>query len=159
VFSERGADASLDDVAKRANVGIGTLIPALSDPRGLLAAACDRARLALRKKTVRALQHRRRRCTGDIPRGARATTLSAPRGSPRPRRRCVQSRRPLLPTRRVRSGEPRGTIRSVVHELLRKSLSASPGAMLQRAHGFFREREQALVRTRGEQRLAGRKVR
>jgi AcrR family transcriptional regulator len=47
VFSERGADASLEDVAKRAKVGIGTLYRRFPTRDALLGALCDERLLAL----------------------------------------------------------------------------------------------------------------
>lgn len=47
VFVERGADASLDDVAKRAKVGIGTLYRRFPTREALLAALSDARLLAL----------------------------------------------------------------------------------------------------------------
>lgn len=47
VFLERGADASLDDVAKRAKVGIGTLYRRFPTRDALLAAVSDERLLAL----------------------------------------------------------------------------------------------------------------
>lgn len=47
VFSERGADASMEEVAKRAKVGIGTLYRHFPTREALLAAACDDRLLAL----------------------------------------------------------------------------------------------------------------
>ena len=47
VFKERGADASLDDVAKHAKVGIGTLYRHFPTREALLAAACDERLLAM----------------------------------------------------------------------------------------------------------------
>jgi len=47
VFSERGADASLEDVAKRAKVGIGTLYRRFPTREALLGALCDERLLAL----------------------------------------------------------------------------------------------------------------
>ncbi|RKH58635.1 TetR/AcrR family transcriptional regulator [Corallococcus aberystwythensis] len=51
VFSERGADASLNDVAKRAEVGIGTLYRHFESREALLAATCDEHLLTLAKKS------------------------------------------------------------------------------------------------------------
>jgi len=51
MFSERGADASLDDIARRAKVGIGTLYRHFPTREALLAAACDERLLALAKKS------------------------------------------------------------------------------------------------------------
>ncbi|MBN9682133.1 MULTISPECIES: TetR/AcrR family transcriptional regulator [unclassified Corallococcus] len=51
VFSERGADASLADVAKRAEVGIGTLYRHFESREALLAATCDEQLLTLAKKS------------------------------------------------------------------------------------------------------------
>ncbi|AUX48012.1 TetR family transcriptional regulator [Sorangium cellulosum] len=51
VFSERGADASLEDVARRAKVGIGTLYRHFPTREALLAAACDEGLLALANKS------------------------------------------------------------------------------------------------------------
>ena len=51
VFSERGADASLEDVARRAQVGIGTLYRHFPTRDALLAAACDECLLALTDKS------------------------------------------------------------------------------------------------------------
>lgn len=53
VFVERGADASLDDVAKRAGVGIGTLYRRFPSREALLAALSD-ARLLAMAETSRA---------------------------------------------------------------------------------------------------------
>ncbi|SEO92285.1 transcriptional regulator, TetR family [Luteibacter sp. UNC138MFCol5.1] len=47
VFSERGADASLDDIARRAKVGIGTLYRRFPTRDALLAALCDERMFAL----------------------------------------------------------------------------------------------------------------
>ncbi|SEV91569.1 TetR/AcrR family transcriptional regulator [Luteibacter sp. 329MFSha] len=47
VFSERGADASLDDIARRAKVGIGTLYRRFPTRDALLAALCNDRLLAL----------------------------------------------------------------------------------------------------------------
>jgi len=47
VFLERGATASLDDVAKRAKVGIGTLYRRFPSREALLAAICDERFLAI----------------------------------------------------------------------------------------------------------------
>jgi AcrR family transcriptional regulator len=47
LFIERGADASLDDIAKRANVGIGTLYRRFPTRDALLAATSDERLLAL----------------------------------------------------------------------------------------------------------------
>ena len=47
VFRERGADASMNDVAKRCGVGIGTLYRHFPTREALLAAACDDRLLAL----------------------------------------------------------------------------------------------------------------
>ncbi|MDF3982194.1 helix-turn-helix domain containing protein [Luteibacter sp. PPL201] len=47
VFLERGADASLDDIAKRAKVGIGTLYRRFPTREALLGALCDERLLAL----------------------------------------------------------------------------------------------------------------
>jgi len=47
VFLERGADASLDDIAKHAQVGIGTLYRHFPTREALLAAACDERLSAL----------------------------------------------------------------------------------------------------------------
>jgi len=47
VFLERGADASLEDVAKRAKVGIGTLYRRFPTRDALLGALCDERLLAL----------------------------------------------------------------------------------------------------------------
>lgn len=47
VFIERGADASLDEVAKRAGVGIGTLYRRFPTREDLLAAMCDERLLAV----------------------------------------------------------------------------------------------------------------
>ena len=47
VFLERGADASLDDVAKRAKVGIGTLYRRFPTREALLAALSDERLLSL----------------------------------------------------------------------------------------------------------------
>ena len=47
VFLERGATASLDDVAKRAGVGIGTLYRRFPSREALLAAICDERFLAI----------------------------------------------------------------------------------------------------------------
>jgi AcrR family transcriptional regulator len=49
VFLERGADASLDDIAKRAKVGIGTLYRRFPTRDALLAAMSDERLLALAK--------------------------------------------------------------------------------------------------------------
>lgn len=51
VFTERGADASLNDVAKRAGVGIGTLYRHFDSREALLAAACDERLLLLAKES------------------------------------------------------------------------------------------------------------
>jgi AcrR family transcriptional regulator len=51
VFSERGADASLNDVAKRAEVGIGTLYRHFPTREALLGATCDERLLTLAKKS------------------------------------------------------------------------------------------------------------
>ncbi|NRD48245.1 helix-turn-helix transcriptional regulator [Corallococcus exiguus] len=51
VFSERGADASLSDVAKRAEVGIGTLYRHFDSREALLAATCDEQLLTLAKES------------------------------------------------------------------------------------------------------------
>ncbi|RKG76826.1 TetR/AcrR family transcriptional regulator [Corallococcus exercitus] len=51
VFSERGADASLGDVAKQAEVGIGTLYRHFESREALLAATCDEQLLTLAKKS------------------------------------------------------------------------------------------------------------
>lgn len=51
VFLERGADASLDDVAKRAKVGIGTLYRHFPTRDALLGAACDARLLALAERS------------------------------------------------------------------------------------------------------------
>ncbi|RKG67879.1 TetR/AcrR family transcriptional regulator [Corallococcus sp. CA054B] len=51
VFSERGADASLNDVAKRAEVGIGTLYRHFESREALLAATCDERLLLLAKES------------------------------------------------------------------------------------------------------------
>lgn len=47
LFTERGADASVDDIAKRAQVGIGTLYRHFPTREALLAAACDARLLSL----------------------------------------------------------------------------------------------------------------
>ena len=47
VFAERGADASLEDVAKRAKVGIGTLYRRFPTREALLGALCDERMLAM----------------------------------------------------------------------------------------------------------------
>ncbi|WP_075256588.1 TetR/AcrR family transcriptional regulator [Herbaspirillum camelliae] len=47
VFLERGSDASLDDIAKRAKVGIGTLYRRFPTREALLAAANDERLMAL----------------------------------------------------------------------------------------------------------------
>ena len=47
VFLERGATASLDDVAKRAKVGIGTLYRRFPSREALLAAICDERFMAI----------------------------------------------------------------------------------------------------------------
>ncbi|MCY1022475.1 TetR/AcrR family transcriptional regulator [Pyxidicoccus sp. MSG2] len=49
VFSERGADASLNDLAKRAEVGIGTLYRHFPTREALLGATCDERFLTLAK--------------------------------------------------------------------------------------------------------------
>ncbi|MBB2931947.1 TetR/AcrR family transcriptional regulator [Paraburkholderia silvatlantica] len=49
VFLERGAEASLDDIARRAKVGIGTLYRRFPTRDALLAAASDERLLALAK--------------------------------------------------------------------------------------------------------------
>ncbi|RKH52795.1 TetR/AcrR family transcriptional regulator [Corallococcus interemptor] len=51
VFSERGADASLGDVAKRAEVGIGTLYRHFESREALLAATCDERLLLLARES------------------------------------------------------------------------------------------------------------
>ncbi|WP_223638975.1 TetR/AcrR family transcriptional regulator [Corallococcus sp. EGB] len=51
VFSERGADASLNDVAKRAEVGIGTLYRHFESREALLAATCDERLLLLARES------------------------------------------------------------------------------------------------------------
>jgi AcrR family transcriptional regulator len=51
VFSERGADASLADVAKRAEVGIGTLYRHFDSREALLAATCDERLLLLARES------------------------------------------------------------------------------------------------------------
>ncbi|WP_394825790.1 TetR/AcrR family transcriptional regulator [Pendulispora albinea] len=51
VFTEHGAEASLDDVAKRAGVGIGTLYRHFPTREALLAAACDERLLALAERS------------------------------------------------------------------------------------------------------------
>jgi AcrR family transcriptional regulator len=51
VFSERGADASLNDVAKRAEVGIGTLYRHFPSREALLGATCDERLLLLAKES------------------------------------------------------------------------------------------------------------
>jgi AcrR family transcriptional regulator len=51
VFVERGADASLDEVAKRAGVGIGTLYRRFPTREDLLAAVCDERMLAIVKQS------------------------------------------------------------------------------------------------------------
>jgi AcrR family transcriptional regulator len=50
VFSERGATASMDDIARRAGVGIGTLYRHFPTREALLAAACDERLLALAER-------------------------------------------------------------------------------------------------------------
>lgn len=47
VFSESGASASMEDVARRAGVGIGTLYRHFPTREALLAAACDERLLAI----------------------------------------------------------------------------------------------------------------
>ncbi|MFP4893655.1 TetR/AcrR family transcriptional regulator [Paraburkholderia sp. EG304] len=47
LFLERGAEASLDDIAKRANVGIGTLYRRFPTRDALLAATSDERLLSL----------------------------------------------------------------------------------------------------------------
>lgn len=47
VFSERGADASFEDIARHAKVGIGTLYRHFPAREALLAAACDERLLAI----------------------------------------------------------------------------------------------------------------
>jgi AcrR family transcriptional regulator len=47
VFLEQGAAASLDDVAKRASVGIGTLYRHFPTREALLGAACDARLLSI----------------------------------------------------------------------------------------------------------------
>lgn len=49
LFLERGAEASLDDIAKRANVGIGTLYRRFPTRDALLAATSDERLLSLAK--------------------------------------------------------------------------------------------------------------
>jgi AcrR family transcriptional regulator len=51
LFIERGADASLDEIAKRANVGIGTLYRRFPTRDALLAATSDERLLALAEKS------------------------------------------------------------------------------------------------------------
>lgn len=51
VFAERGADASLDEIAKRAQVGIGTLYRHFPTREALLAAACDARLLTLAQES------------------------------------------------------------------------------------------------------------
>ncbi|WP_233595756.1 MULTISPECIES: TetR/AcrR family transcriptional regulator [Corallococcus] len=51
VFTERGADASLNDVAKRAEVGIGTLYRHFPTREALLGATCDERFLTLAKQS------------------------------------------------------------------------------------------------------------
>ena len=50
-FSERGADVSLDEIAKRAQVGIGTLYRHFPTREALLAATCDARLLLLVEKS------------------------------------------------------------------------------------------------------------
>jgi len=50
VFSERGADASMDDVARRAGVGIGTLYRHFPTREALLAATVEDSMLVLARK-------------------------------------------------------------------------------------------------------------
>jgi AcrR family transcriptional regulator len=47
LFKERGADASFDDIAKRAGVGIGTVYRHFRSHEELLAAACDERLMAV----------------------------------------------------------------------------------------------------------------
>jgi AcrR family transcriptional regulator len=58
VFTERGADASLGEIASRAGVGIGTLYRHFPTRAEILAAACDErlATLALQSRTSQASQ-------------------------------------------------------------------------------------------------------
>ncbi|WP_224360249.1 TetR/AcrR family transcriptional regulator [Hyalangium versicolor] len=51
VFSERGANASLTDVAEQAEVGIGTLYRHFESRESLLAATCDERLLTLAKES------------------------------------------------------------------------------------------------------------
>jgi AcrR family transcriptional regulator len=51
VFTEQGADASLDEVARRAEVGIGTLYRHFPTREALLSAACDERLFALADKS------------------------------------------------------------------------------------------------------------
>ncbi|MDB4938767.1 MAG: uidR4 [Labilithrix sp.] len=51
VFSERGVDASLEEVARRAKVGIGTLYRHFPTREALLVAACDDRLLALAQQS------------------------------------------------------------------------------------------------------------
>jgi AcrR family transcriptional regulator len=51
VFSERGVDASLEEVARRAKVGIGTLYRHFPTREALLVAACDDRLLALAQES------------------------------------------------------------------------------------------------------------
>ncbi|WP_437573476.1 TetR/AcrR family transcriptional regulator [Sorangium sp. So ce887] len=51
VFSERGADASMEDIARRAGVGIGTLYRHFPTREALLAATVEEHLLALARKT------------------------------------------------------------------------------------------------------------
>ncbi|TSC28395.1 TetR/AcrR family transcriptional regulator [Corallococcus sp. Z5C101001] len=51
VFSERGADASLNDVAKEAGVGIGTLYRHFPTREALLGATCDERFLKLAQES------------------------------------------------------------------------------------------------------------
>ncbi|QDD65831.1 TetR/AcrR family transcriptional regulator [Herbaspirillum seropedicae] len=53
VFLERGADASLDDIAKRAKVGIGTLYRRFPTREALLAATNDERLMALTEASRR----------------------------------------------------------------------------------------------------------
>ncbi|MBX3200217.1 MAG: TetR/AcrR family transcriptional regulator [Labilithrix sp.] len=50
-FSERGADASLEDIARRAKVGIGTLYRHFPTRESLLVAACDDRLLTLAEES------------------------------------------------------------------------------------------------------------
>ncbi|HVK78825.1 MAG TPA: helix-turn-helix domain-containing protein [Kofleriaceae bacterium] len=54
VFSTRGADASMNDVAREAGVGIGTLYRHFATREELLAAACNDRLLAMARATRRA---------------------------------------------------------------------------------------------------------